>query len=81
VSGCPLVTSHIRCEWHASGTAGEDDGSTAWLRGRQLDRQVKPVLGDLLRCWQATGAARQPGMTSPSAWYYFHHSPVRRKYR
>jgi hypothetical protein len=25
VCGCPLGTGHDRCEWHSSGTAGEDD--------------------------------------------------------
>jgi hypothetical protein len=27
VRGCPLATARVRCAWHGSGTAGEDDGS------------------------------------------------------
>jgi hypothetical protein len=39
---------HDRCEWHAGGTAGEDDGGTACRRWGQLGRKVRSVL--VTRC-------------------------------
>ena len=36
-----LGTDQDRCEWHASGTAGEDDVRRAWQRGHRLDRRVR----------------------------------------
>jgi len=35
VPGCPLGTGPDRCEWHAGGTAGEDDASRRWRRWLQ----------------------------------------------
>jgi hypothetical protein len=43
VCGCPLATARVRCEWHGSGTAGEDDGGGASQRRHQVDRRVRPV--------------------------------------
>ena len=46
VRECPLGTGEDRCEWHASGTAGEYDFRGApWCRRFKLDRRVRPVLG------------------------------------
>jgi hypothetical protein len=44
--GCPLWTGKDRCEWHACGTASEDNPRTPWRRWLRLDRRVRPVLGD-----------------------------------
>ena len=44
VRGCPLGTAQDRCEWHASGTAGEDDPDTRGAVGSQLGRWVRPAL-------------------------------------
>jgi hypothetical protein len=46
VRGCPLRTVQDRCEWHACGTANEDDPRTPWRRWLRLDRRVRPVVGD-----------------------------------
>jgi hypothetical protein len=46
VRGCPLGTAQDRCEWHACGTASEDDPRILWRRWLRLDRRVRPVLGD-----------------------------------
>jgi hypothetical protein len=43
VRGCPLATARVRCEWHGSGTADEDDGGGASRRRHQVDRRVRPV--------------------------------------
>jgi hypothetical protein len=43
VRGCPLATARVRCEWHGSGTAGDDDGGEASQRRHQIDRRVRPV--------------------------------------
>jgi hypothetical protein len=63
VRGCPLATARVRCEWHVSGTAGEDDCGGASQRRHQVDRRVRPVLGDHSPCWQMliehTAAAKQ----------------------
>jgi hypothetical protein len=45
VRGCPLGSERDRCEWHASGTAGEDDLGAPWRRWLYPDRRVRPVLG------------------------------------
>jgi hypothetical protein len=34
-----------RCEWHACGTASEDDRRIPWRRWLGLDRRVRPALG------------------------------------
>src|ERR671910_2848520 len=47
--GCPwlsLGTAQDRCEWHACGTASEEDPRTPWRRWLRLDRRVRLVLGD-----------------------------------
>jgi hypothetical protein len=46
VRGCPLGTVQDRCEWHACGTASEDDPRTPWRRWLRLDRRVRAALGD-----------------------------------
>jgi hypothetical protein len=46
VRGCPLRTVQDRCEWHACGTASEDDPRTLWRRWLRPDRRVRPVLSD-----------------------------------
>jgi hypothetical protein len=46
VRGCPLGTGQDCCEWHASGTAGEDDVHGAWQCRHQLDGKVKFDPGD-----------------------------------
>ena len=46
VRGCPLGTVPDRCEWHACGTASEDDPRTPWRRWLRLDRRMRPVLGN-----------------------------------
>ena len=52
--GCPVDTAGVRCLWHADGTAGENDDAPTWRDGSQLDRRVRPVLGDHLPRWQAS---------------------------
>ena len=46
VRDCPLETNQDRCEWHGSGTAGEDNVREAWLCRHQLDRRVRLDTGD-----------------------------------
>jgi hypothetical protein len=46
VRGCPLGTDEDRCEWHASGTAVEDDPGIWLRRWFYPDRTVRHVLGD-----------------------------------
>jgi hypothetical protein len=46
VRGCPLGTGQDCCEWHVSGTAGEDDSWHTVAPSVQLDRGVRLVLGD-----------------------------------
>jgi hypothetical protein len=49
VRGCPLGTGQDRCEWHAHGTAGEEDVARTWRRrlpsrrGRKARRWWPPV--------------------------------------
>jgi hypothetical protein len=46
---CPWLSAgddHDRYEWHASGTAAEDDPGIRLRRWFRLDRRVRPVLGD-----------------------------------
>jgi hypothetical protein len=43
---CPLGTGQDCCEWHVSGTAGEDDPWHTVAPSVQLDRGVRLVLGD-----------------------------------
>jgi hypothetical protein len=45
VHGYPLRTGDDRCEWHASGTAGEDDATGGDAVGSNLDPWVRPTLG------------------------------------
>jgi hypothetical protein len=63
VRGCPLGTGRDRCEWHACGTAGEDDVRRAWQLGHYMDQRVRPDSGDA--CFVGKGrqpaAARQVG--------------------
>jgi hypothetical protein len=57
VRGCPLGTDKDRCEWHSSGTAGEDD--FAHLAPSALPyRRSEPVLASQGR-WQAAKAVRR----------------------
>ena len=52
VRGYPLGTIQDRCEWHTSGTAGEEDVACAWRRRRPGRRELTRVLGDgLIRGW------------------------------
>jgi hypothetical protein len=46
VRACPLRTVQDRCEWHACGTASEDDPRTQWRRWLRLDRRVRLVQAD-----------------------------------
>jgi hypothetical protein len=46
VRGCPLGTVHDRCEWHASGTAVEEDAGYIAAPLAPPDRRVRSVLGD-----------------------------------
>jgi hypothetical protein len=63
VRGCPLGTGKDRCEWHAGGTADEDDVGTrsrCWLH---RDRRVRPVLGDhCLVAKSLEGSRSRPGL-------------------
>jgi hypothetical protein len=63
VRGYPLGTGHDSCEWHGSGTAGEDDVRRAWQLGHYMDQRVRPDSGDA--CFVGKGrqpaAARQVG--------------------
>jgi hypothetical protein len=45
VRGCALGTGRDRCEWHAGGTAGEDDRCEACQCWLQLDRWARPDPG------------------------------------
>jgi hypothetical protein len=59
VRECPLGTGQDRCEWHGSGTAGEDNVRTAWQPRHRLDRRVRPVQVDQLPRWQAPALGAQ----------------------
>jgi hypothetical protein len=48
VRDCPLDTAGDRCLWHAGGTAGETTMLPPARRRLQLDRRVRPVLGEPL---------------------------------
>jgi hypothetical protein len=39
VRGCPVGTDKDRCEWHASGTAAEDDPGIRLRRGSTLTKR------------------------------------------
>jgi hypothetical protein len=69
VRGCPLGTDEDRCEWHACGTASEDDPRTPWRRWLCLDRRVRPVLGDHRLVGKSPEDSRQctPGPNLPSS--------------
>jgi hypothetical protein len=56
VRGCPLGTGQDCCEWHASGTAGEDNVHGAWQCRHQLDRKVGLDPGDAC----VVGKGRRP---------------------
>jgi hypothetical protein len=43
VHGCPLGTGQDRCEWHASGTVGEDDLAYGDAVGSNADCRVRRV--------------------------------------
>jgi hypothetical protein len=40
--------ARARYLWHAGGTAGENDHAPIWRLCSELDRGVRPVLGELL---------------------------------
>jgi hypothetical protein len=63
VRECPLGTGHDRCEWHGSGTAGEDDG--AHTRRRRLPGRPE---GEARPRWPtATVASREGGAAAMAA--------------
>jgi hypothetical protein len=59
VRGCPFGTGGDRCEWHACGTAGEDDPPTPWRRWLRLDWRVRAVLGDRRLVGKSPKGSRQ----------------------
>jgi len=59
VRGWPLGTVTDRCEWHACGTASEDDPRTAWRRWLRLDQRVRPALGDYRLAGKSPEGSRQ----------------------
>jgi hypothetical protein len=65
VRGCPLGTVQDRCEWHAYGTASEDDPRTPWRRWLRFDRRVRPVLGEPLLVGKSPEGSRQAGHLCP----------------
>jgi hypothetical protein len=48
VRGCPLETGQDRCEWHGSGTAGENDDAHTYERRLSGDCGARPVQADHL---------------------------------
>jgi hypothetical protein len=59
---CPLDTARARCLWHADGTAGENNAAPQpYGDGSQLDRRVRPVLGDHRPAGKCPEGSRQPG--------------------
>src|SRR4029453_9029566 len=46
IRGCPLVPGGDRCEWHASGTAAEDDPGIQLRGWLHSDRRLRTVFGD-----------------------------------
>jgi hypothetical protein len=61
VRGCPMGTDQDRCEWHVSGTAGQDDARAPWRRWLHLDWRVRPVFGDHRLVGKRPEGSQQPG--------------------
>jgi hypothetical protein len=64
VRGCPLGTVRDRCEWQVGGTAGEHDDARTGSDGCQLDRRVRPVLGDHCLVGKTPEGSRRPDRTT-----------------
>jgi hypothetical protein len=58
---CPLGSVQDFCEWHASGTAVEDDAEQPVCLRFHPDRRVRPVLGDHHLVGKSLEGSRQPG--------------------
>ena len=61
VRGCPLGTVQDCCEWHASGTAAEDDSGIPLRRWLYPDRTVRPVFDDHRLVGKSPEGSRQHG--------------------
>jgi hypothetical protein len=61
VRDCPVGTSQDRCEWHGSGTAGENDACGAWQCRHQPDRRVRLDPGRSASLARAAGPATGVG--------------------
>jgi hypothetical protein len=61
VHDCPLGTGQDRCEWHGSGTAGEDDACPAWQCRYQLDRRVSTTPATPASLARAAGPRQRSG--------------------
>ena len=60
VRGCPLGTGQDRCEWHASGTAAEDDPGIGCAVGSTLTLTVRLVFGHHRLVGKSPEGSRQP---------------------